>query len=137
VSETNTLFCQKPNRPTAQIMQLRAQPHVATVAVARLHAKEGMPTAKRRRAARVDKRDALNKRLVKIQAELTRLRSDREVVRRGEFVEMTKSLHQLQRNTDDLEKLTKDLAMQFTRIAQLQVEVDVIKRALVKAKWLD
>jgi len=96
-----------------------------------------MPTAKRRRTARVDKRAALNKRLVKIQAILTRLRSDRELVRRGEFVEMTKSLQQLQRNTDDLERHTKDLAMQFTRIAQMQVEIDVIKRALVKAGLLE
>jgi hypothetical protein len=96
-----------------------------------------MPAVKRRRTARADKRAALHKRLLAIQAELTRLRSNRELVRRGEFVEMTKSLDQLQRNTDDLHSLTKDLAMQFTRIAQLQAEVDVIKRALVKARLLE
>ena len=56
---------------------------------------------------------------------------------REEFVEMSKSLRQLRENTDDLVKHTKNLATQFTRIAQIQAEVDTIKLALVKAKLLD
>jgi hypothetical protein len=79
----------------------------------------GVPTS--------DKRLALNKRLVKIQADIAHLRRDREVVKRDEFVQMSKSLQQLQKNTTDLVKHSKDLAIQFGRIAQIQAEVDAIK----------
>jgi hypothetical protein len=89
-----------------------------------------MPPAKRRVPRRADKRLALNKRLVRIRAEVAKLKRDRATVRRDEFEDMSKSLRQLEKNTHDL-------ATQLTRIAQIQVEVDVIKRALVKAKMLD
>jgi lysyl-tRNA synthetase class II len=88
-----------------------------------------MPPAKRRVPRRTDKRLALNKRLVRIRAEVAKLKRDRATVRRDEFEDMTQSLRQLEKNTHDL-------ATQLTRIAQIQVEVDVIKRALVKAKML-
>jgi hypothetical protein len=93
--------------------------------------------AKRIRARHADKRLALRNRVAQIQAEIARLKRDRAAVNRDEFLEMTKSLRQLQKNTDDLVAHTKDLATQFTRISQIQVEVDVIKRALVKAKLVD
>jgi hypothetical protein len=84
-------------------------------------------TVKRRRT---DKRLGLHKRLVQIRAEIARLKRDRAAVKRDEFVEVTTSLRELHKNT-------ADLAIQLTRIAQIQVEVDAIKRALVKAKLLN
>ena len=86
-----------------------------------------MRPAKRRGPRRTDKRLALNKRLAQIRAEVSKLKRDRTAVKRDEFLEMSKSLRELHKNTDDL-------ATQLTRIAQIQQEVDAIKRALVKAK---
>ena len=86
--------------------------------------------AKQSRPRSTDKRLALDKRLGEIRAEIAKLKRDRAAVRRDEFAEMSKSLEQLHKNTDDL-------ATQLTRIAQIQQEVDTIKRALQKAKLLD
>jgi hypothetical protein len=88
-----------------------------------------MPS-KRRRTKSVDKRLALHKRLAQIRAEVSRLRRDGAAVKREEFVEMSKSLQELNKNTSDL-------ATQFTRISQIQAELDLIKRALQKAKLMD
>jgi DNA anti-recombination protein RmuC len=90
-------------------------------------------TAKRPRTSRTDKRLALSKRLVRIRAEVSKLKHDRAAVRRDEFEEMSKSLRQLHKNTDDLVEHTKNLATQLTRISQIQQEVDAIKRIL--ATW--
>jgi hypothetical protein len=87
------------------------------------------PTAPRRQR-RDDKRLAFNKRLAEIRAEITTLRRERAVVKREEFEHLTESLLQLQTNTSDL-------AIQFRRIAQLQADVDIIKRALRRAKLLE
>jgi len=95
-----------------------------------------MPAA-RRRPRLTDKRLVLNKRLVQIRSEIAKLKRDRGAVSRDEFVEMSSSLRQLQKNTDDLIEHTKNLATQFTRIAQIQTEVDAIKRTLKKANILD
>jgi predicted negative regulator of RcsB-dependent stress response len=90
-----------------------------------------MPPAKRRRPRRrQDSRILLRRRFAEIQAQIAKLKRARAAVKRDEFVEVTKSLHQVQKNTDDL-------ATQLTRIGQLQADVDAIKRALVKAKLLD
>ena len=78
----------------------------------------------------MDKRQALDKRLAVIGAEIAKLKRDRAAVKRDEFVEVSKSLEQLQKNTNDL-------AIQLKRIAQIQQEVDAIKRALQKAQLLD
>lgn len=86
-----------------------------------------MPAPKRRKT---DTRLALHKRLTQIRAEVASLKRDRASVQREEFAEMTESLQQLQKNTDDL-------AIQLTRISQVQAELDEIKRALKKAKLLD
>lgn len=96
-----------------------------------------MPPMKRRRPRRTDKRLALNTRLVHIRGEIAKLKRDRAAVSRDEFVEMSSSLRQLQKNTDDLIKHTKDLATQFTRIAQIQTEVDAIKHLLKKLNVSD
>jgi predicted negative regulator of RcsB-dependent stress response len=97
-----------------------------------------MPPAKRRPTQRPDDRllkaTGLNKRLRLIHAAIASLRRSRALVRRDEFAEVQKSLRQLRANTDDILKHTKDLATQFTRIAQIQAELDVIKSALKKAK---
>jgi septal ring factor EnvC (AmiA/AmiB activator) len=82
------------------------------------------------RRGRTETRLALDKRLRQIRAEIAKLRRDRAAVKREEFSEVTESLRQLQKNT-------ADLAVQLTRIAQLQEEVDVVKRALKKAHLLD
>jgi hypothetical protein len=89
-----------------------------------------MPVVKRRRAPRTDKRSGLNERIVAIQTAIARLRRERASVQRDEFLEMTKTLRQVEQNA-------AALAVQFTRIAHIQAEVDAIKRALVKAKLLD
>jgi hypothetical protein len=89
-----------------------------------------MPVVKRRRTHRIDKRSGLNKRVVAIQTALARLRRVRATVQRDEFLEMTKTLRQVEQNA-------AALAIQFTRIAHMQAEVDAIKRALIKAKLLD
>ena len=89
-----------------------------------------MPVVKRRRTHRIDKRSGLNKRVVAIQTALARLRRERASVQRDEFLEMTKTLRQVEQNA-------AALAIQFTRIAHIQAEVDAIKRALIKAKLLD
>ena len=89
-----------------------------------------MPVVKRRRTHRIEKRSGLNKRIVAIQTALARLRRERASVQRDEFLEMTKTLRQVEQNA-------AALAIQFTRIAHIQAEVDAIKRALVKAKLLD
>jgi hypothetical protein len=90
--------------------------------------------AKRRRPRTPNTRLTLHKRLTRIRTEIATLKRHRAAVNRDEFVEMSKSLRQVQRNTDDLIEHTRHLATQLTRIAQIQVEVDAIKRALVKAK---
>jgi hypothetical protein len=79
----------------------------------------------------------LNKRLVHIRREIAQLKRDRATVRRAEFVQLSSTLRQVQANTDNLTKQTRDLATQFTRIAQIQAELDLIKRALARAKLLD
>jgi hypothetical protein len=89
-----------------------------------------MPAAKRRPAARPDTRSGLNQRIVAIQTAIARLRRERASVQRDEFIEMTKALRQVEQNS-------AALAIQFTRIAHLQAEVDAIKRALIRAKLLD
>jgi hypothetical protein len=89
-----------------------------------------MPVVKRRRAPRTDKRSGLNERIVAIQTAIARLRRERASVQRDEFLEMTKTLRQVEQNA-------AALAIQFTRIAHIQAEVDAIKRALIKAKLLD
>ena len=89
-----------------------------------------MPVVKRRRTPRTDKRPGLNKRIVAIQTAIARLRRERASVQRDEFLEMTKTLRQVEQNA-------AALAIQFTRIAHIQAEVDAIKRALIKAKLLD
>jgi len=86
-----------------------------------------MKTVKRRRAARTDRRSAVNERLVRIQADITRLRRDREGVRRDEFAELTRALRQLEENA-------ASLIVQFTRISHMQAEIDAIKRVLIRAK---
>lgn len=95
-----------------------------------------MPT-KKRRPRRTDTRLALHKRLSDIHAEITRLKRDRAAVNRAEFVEVTHSLRQLEKNTEDLAEHATKLATQFTRMSQIQQEVDAIKRALKKAGLLD
>jgi 3-phenylpropionate/cinnamic acid dioxygenase small subunit len=93
-----------------------------------------MPPSKRRRPSRADTRLALHKRVTRIRTEMSALKRDRAAVKRHEFDDMTASLRQLQKNTDDLAEHTKNLATQLTRMAQIQQEVDEIKRTLKKAK---
>jgi hypothetical protein len=94
-----------------------------------------MSPAKRRGAA--SKRLVLNKRFIRIQKEVARLKRARATVRREDFDEMSRSLRQLHKNTDDLLQHTKELDTQFTRIAQIQAQVDAIQRVLSKLKLSD
>ncbi len=89
-----------------------------------------MSALKRRRAVSPTKRAALNTRLVDIQSQIARLAASERRVDRDEFVQMTRSLRQVEQNA-------AALATQFTRIAHLQADVDAIKRPLVKAGLLD
>ena len=85
----------------------------------------------------VSKRIALNEHIAALQREMNRLKRERAVVNRNEFKEVVRSLQQLQRNTDDIVKHTDELRTQFARIAQMQVEIDAIMRALKRANLLD
>ena len=77
-----------------------------------------------------DGRLAMHTRLLKIRAEIAALKRQRAAVNREEFDAMTRSLRQIEKNTNDV-------ATQFTRIAQMQAELDSIKRALIRAKLVD
>ena len=98
-----------------------------------------MPTRPRRprrlkpEADRVGKRIALNKRISALHADIAKLRRARATVSRNEFIEVVNSLRQIQRNTDDIVEHTNHLATQMTRMAQMQVEIDAMRRALTKA----
>ena len=76
----------------------------------------------------------LNKRLAQIHAAIASLKRSRALVRRDEFAQVQASLRQLQANTDDILKHTKELATQFTRISQIQAELDVIRSTLKKGR---
>ena len=97
-----------------------------------------MPSAKRRSARpsnpRLVKATGLHKRLSLIHKAIAALKRSRELVRRDEFAQVQKTLRQLQANSDDILQHTKDIAVQFTRIAQIQAELDVIKAAVKKQK---
>jgi hypothetical protein len=97
---------------------------------------DALPSAKRRTARRSNTRlvkaTGLHKRLSLIDRAMAALKRSRALVRRDEFAEVQKSLRQLRANTDDILEHTKDLATQFTRIAQIQAELDVIKATLKK-----
>ena len=80
----------------------------------------------------IGKRIALNKHIAALQTEITSLRRARAVVSRDEFKEVVNSLRLIQRNTDDIAEHTKMLATQVTRMGQMQAEIDVMRRAIVK-----
>ena len=90
----------------------------------------------RRSNRRSDARATLNKRLATIQTAIERMRRTRASVRRAEFVALTKSLRQVELNSERIAKQSDELAVQFTRIAHLQAQVDAITRSLRKAKLL-
>ena len=97
-----------------------------------------MSPAKRRPARRSNTRlvkaTGLHKRLSLIHSAIAALKRSRALVRRDEFAEVQTSLRQLRANTDDILEHTRELATQFTRISQIQAELDVIKSALKKPK---
>ena len=80
----------------------------------------------------IGKRIALNKHIAALQTEITSLRRARAVVSRDEFKEVVNSLRLIQRNTDDIAEHTKMLATQVMRMGQMQAEIDVMRRAIVK-----
>jgi len=103
-----------------------------------------MPTKSRRLPRRrrpdpdsVSKRIALNDRISALHTEITKLRRARAAVSRDEFIEVVNSLHEIQRNTDDITEHAQRLATQVTRMGQMQAEIDVIRRAVKKAGLLD
>jgi len=85
----------------------------------------------------VNKRIAFNSRIAELQQQVNRLRRDRDLVSVDEFKEVVRSLHQIERNKEAVDRHARDLATQFTRMAHLQADVDELKRALKKAKLLD
>jgi hypothetical protein len=80
---------------------------------------------------------ALNKRLTQIRAAVAKLKRERATVNREKFVEMFKSLRQLPENTDDLIQHTKNLATQFTRIAQNQAGVNTNQTCIGKGEAVE
>ena len=103
-----------------------------------------MPTKPRRPRRRsspvadsVRKRIALNDRLAALHADIAKLRRARAIISRNEFVEVVNSLRQIQQHTDDIADHTSHLATQMTRIAQMQVEIDAMRRVLKQAKLMD
>jgi hypothetical protein len=65
-----------------------------------------------------------------------RLTRARVNVRREEHDEVVAALAKLRRYTGELEQHTRDLAVQFKRIAQIQADLDDIKHAWGKVKPL-
>jgi hypothetical protein len=79
-----------------------------------------MPTKRPRRPGS-DTSGNIRQRLVRLEAALMALRHSGVNVRREEHDEMLKALLQIEQNQRHLE-------IQFTRIAQLQAELDEVKR---------
>lgn len=78
--------------------------------------------------------DSFGKRLARLEGQVGKLVRARVNVRREEHNEVLNALRQLQQHTGDLENHTRDLDLQFKRIAQMQAELDEIKRAWEKMK---
>jgi hypothetical protein len=76
------------------------------------------------------------RRLARLEAAVGKLARSRVNVRREEHDEVLAALDQLQRCTAELERHTHDLDVQFKRIAQVQADVDELKRAWQKANLL-
>ena len=87
-------------------------------------------------AEHVSKRMAIHDRLATLHADINRLRRARATISRNEFAEVVKSLRQIQQNTDDIISQARHLATQVTRMAQMQVEIDTMRRALDRAQLL-
>jgi hypothetical protein len=86
-----------------------------------------MPVKRRRRRPR--SADAtVSKRLARVEAQLKTLTGARVNVRREEHDEVLAALRTIEENARNLERHTRDLDIQFQRIAQLQADVDEIKR---------
>jgi prefoldin subunit 5 len=103
-----------------------------------------MPTKSRRPRRRltpsadsVNKRIALNERIAALHSAIAKLRRARAAVSRNEFIEVVNSLRQIQRNTDGIIEHTNHLATQMTRMGQMQVEIDRMRRALKKANLME
>jgi uncharacterized coiled-coil DUF342 family protein len=103
-----------------------------------------MPTKPRRPrrpptsdADSLSRRIALNDRIGNLHAEITKLRRARAAVSRREFIEVVRSLRQIQENTKDIIEHANHLTTQITRMGQMQAELDVIRRAVKKAGLLD
>jgi hypothetical protein len=84
----------------------------------------------RRRSPRKRRADgSVAMRLARVETQLARLTRAQVNVRRDEFTALAATLHTVQQNADALD-------VQFKRIAQIQADLDAIKKAWTDAKTL-
>ena len=85
----------------------------------------------------VNNRIAINDRIAALHREISAVRRARASVSRHEFKEVVRSLRQIHENTEGIAEHTHHLATQITRMAQMQVEIDAMHRALKRAGLVD
>ena len=88
-----------------------------------------MPVKRPRR-----KQLSAEQRLARVEAAIAKLTRARVDVRREEHDQVLAALNQLARNDVDLSRHTKDLDIQFKRIAQIQADLDAIRLAWDRMK---
>jgi hypothetical protein len=76
----------------------------------------------------------IEKRLAQLERQLAALVSRRVDAFDGDGHPMSDPLDRVQENAGDLERHNRELGVQFTRIAQIQADLDEIKQALRRRK---
>lgn len=93
-----------------------------------------MPAKRLRRSPTKETADGVHQRLGRLEAAVGKLTRTRVNVRREEHDAVVAALRKVEGNARNLEQHTHDLAIQFRRIAQIQADLDAIKRAWERVK---
>ena len=91
-----------------------------------IHREQAMPAKRPSRRSSTERRSVAT-RVARLETQLATLTRTRVNVRRDEFVALSNALRSVEQNTRDLE-------VQFKRIAQIQADLDRIKNTWMKAK---
>jgi hypothetical protein len=93
-----------------------------------------MPTKRRRSPTKPSTDGSITERLARVEATINQLIRSRVNVRRDEHEAVLAALQKVEQNAANLELHAHDLDVQFKRIAQVQADLDEIKRAWAKMK---
>jgi ribosome-associated translation inhibitor RaiA len=95
-----------------------------------------MPLKRRRRLSpmKPSTHGRITQRLARLETVVDQLTRSRVNVRREEHDAVLAALKKVEQNAADLERHTRDLDVQFKRIAQVQADLDEIKRAWTRVK---